>query len=54
MKSSILLAVLCVYVLSLVAIGYLAAMIFSSPRVNHSKDKNCNTLPVQCVEPVHR
>lgn len=30
------------------------AATYIRPHFDHSKDKFCNTLPVQCVEPAHR
>lgn len=32
----------------------LAFLLLGCQRVDHSKDKFCNTLPVQCVEPAHK
>ena len=32
----------------------LVMILITQPRIDHSKDKYCNTLPVQCVEPAHR
>ena len=29
-------------------------ILITQPRIDHSKDKFCTTLPAQCVEPVHK
>jgi hypothetical protein len=31
----------------------LVFLLIGCHHVDHSKDKYCNTLPVQCVEPAH-